>query len=279
MATGFSIVYISRNNGRSARTAQEGPLFPSPSPCQMPAAATRLVPWLPFLGLLACHAGPAATSPGPIPEARYDVILADGKVMDGTGNAWFQGDVGVTGDRITWVGPAGSLTSALRRGGSTPAGWSSRRASSTSRAARTTTSLWATAAALSKVTQGVTTEIMGEAYTRRPGTTPWPHSAIPLRLRRQRHGQARRGGARRPARLRELAATRCSGTACRSNAARFSAPPRCAPTSRGSRPGRRAPEQLDSMRALMRGAMEDGAFGLGVGADLSRPATTPPPRS
>jgi len=30
----------------------------------------------------------------------YDVILAGGRVVDGTGNAWFYGDVAIRGDRI-----------------------------------------------------------------------------------------------------------------------------------------------------------------------------------
>ena len=48
------------------------------------------------------------------------------------------------------------------------AGWSSRRDSSTSRGSRATCSCAATAATSSKLTQGVTTEILGEAYTVAP---------------------------------------------------------------------------------------------------------------
>src|SRR5687768_10741881 len=57
--------------------------------------------------LVAACARPAISPP--TPATRYDVIVAGGKVVDGTGNAWFHGDVGVTGDRITFVGPAGAL--------------------------------------------------------------------------------------------------------------------------------------------------------------------------
>jgi dihydroorotase/N-acyl-D-amino-acid deacylase len=41
---------------------------------------------------------------------QYDVLIRNGRVVDGTGNPWVYADVGVTGDRITLVGraPAGA---------------------------------------------------------------------------------------------------------------------------------------------------------------------------
>jgi N-acyl-D-aspartate/D-glutamate deacylase len=35
---------------------------------------------------------------------RSDVVFAGGRVVDGTGAAWFHADVGVVGDRIAAVG-------------------------------------------------------------------------------------------------------------------------------------------------------------------------------
>src|SRR5689334_4303555 len=37
-------------------------------------------------------------------QPEYDLIIRGGKIIDGTGNPWFQGDVSVKGDRISLVG-------------------------------------------------------------------------------------------------------------------------------------------------------------------------------
>jgi N-acyl-D-aspartate/D-glutamate deacylase len=39
-------------------------------------------------------------------EAPYDLVLRNGKVVDGSGNPWFSGDVAIRGDRIAAVGRA-----------------------------------------------------------------------------------------------------------------------------------------------------------------------------
>src|SRR5215468_5633564 len=35
---------------------------------------------------------------------RFDVLLINGRIVDGTGAPWFRGDVGIVGDRIAAIG-------------------------------------------------------------------------------------------------------------------------------------------------------------------------------
>jgi dihydroorotase/N-acyl-D-amino-acid deacylase len=37
----------------------------------------------------------------------YDIVIAGGRILDGAGNPWFIGDVGIQGDTIAYVGPSG----------------------------------------------------------------------------------------------------------------------------------------------------------------------------
>ena len=37
-------------------------------------------------------------------QQHYDIILKNGKIIDGAGNPWFYGDVGVSGNKITSIG-------------------------------------------------------------------------------------------------------------------------------------------------------------------------------
>ena len=55
----------------------------------------------------------ARKSPAPAPG--YDLIIRNGRVVDGSGNPWFLGDVAVRGDTIVRVAPAGMLKEAPAR--------------------------------------------------------------------------------------------------------------------------------------------------------------------
>ena len=65
----------------------------------------RLSRALCFIALLAIPT--AATA-----QQRFDVLIRGGRILDGTGNPWFYGDVGITGDRVTAIGKLSQATAA-----------------------------------------------------------------------------------------------------------------------------------------------------------------------
>jgi N-acyl-D-amino-acid deacylase len=56
-----------------------------------------------FLTVLLLALAVGATAQ-PAHPTRFDVLIRNARVMDGTGNPWLRADVGITGDRITAVG-------------------------------------------------------------------------------------------------------------------------------------------------------------------------------
>lgn len=91
----------------------------------------------------------------------YDVILSGGKIVDGTGNSWFYGDLAITGNRIAKITGAGLLEGAQAkqridaRGLVIAPGFVDIQGS-------------LGGPSVSKITQGVTTEIAGEGWTAAP---------------------------------------------------------------------------------------------------------------
>src|ERR1051325_2393513 len=60
--------------------------------------------------LAACHA-PVSTGV-PASAAPYDLVISNGRFVDGSGNPWFWGDLAVRGDRIARIAPRGVLKGA-----------------------------------------------------------------------------------------------------------------------------------------------------------------------
>ena len=75
-------------------------------PARRPGAVVLAA--LAFLVLAGGPSGAVAQEP-----QRYDVILRNGFVLDGAGNPWFRGDVGIRGDRIAAVGNLGDVAADL----------------------------------------------------------------------------------------------------------------------------------------------------------------------
>lgn len=49
---------------------------------------------------------------GGVAQERYQVIIRNGKIIDGTGNSWFYGDVAIQNGRIARIGKLGNATAA-----------------------------------------------------------------------------------------------------------------------------------------------------------------------
>src|SRR5690242_20101076 len=107
---------------------------------------------------LLCLPGPLAS--GQVqPRAPYDVLIRGGRIVDGTGNPWFEGDVAIRGNRIAAVVRPGEDLPAKRvidaRGLVVAPGFIDMHSHSDMLLLRD-------GDAQSKVRDGVTTEILGE---------------------------------------------------------------------------------------------------------------------
>jgi N-acyl-D-amino-acid deacylase len=211
-----------------------------------------------FLLLLgACVTGGSSANVPQGPNATYDLIIANARIVDGTGNPWFYGDVAVRGDYIVRVTPAGELDheTAVKRvdahGLVLAPGFIDLQGQSD------TQLLTGDGRVISKITQGVTTEILGE------GSTPAPLSDAMLTelvggdsvKRRQLaaftgpHGFGN-----------WLDAMHRHGISI--NVGSFLGAATVRIYAKGYATGTPNAAELDTMRAVVRRAMADGAFGV-----------------
>ncbi|HIC14001.1 MAG TPA: D-aminoacylase, partial [Gemmatimonadetes bacterium] len=121
---------------------------------------------------LACSGVTPDTSSGPEGSAEaFDVVILGGRIVDGTGNAWFPGDVGIQNDQIAAITPPGLLAN-VESGLTIDAtdmvvspGFIDIQSHS-----RPSFVGDGDGRVVSKVTMGVTTEIMGESTTNGPSS-------------------------------------------------------------------------------------------------------------
>ncbi len=210
--------------------------------------------------LMACGTtkprGPSG-SPAPAADSAYDVIIANGRVVDGSGNAWFYGDIAVRGDKIAKIVRRGQLAGATARRHIDATGMVVAPGFIDIQGQSGDLFLSGDGRDVGKLTQGVTTEILGEAYTVAPvsAMTLADLAADTATLAIVRRFQGAHGF---DAWLRAMQAHGISP-----NVGSFVGASTIREYAMGLHMGAAPVEKLDSMRAAMRHGMEDGAFGLG----------------
>lgn len=218
----------------------------------------RSRPWVALMvAAIAACTRPASLGTGT--TGAYDVVIENGKVVDGSGNPYFYGDVAIRGDRIAAVAPRGALRTATARqrvdarGHVVAPGFIDIQAHSWEAV------LWRDGRLVSKVTQGVTSEILGEA------TTPAPSNdnlealediagMAPRRADLQRSFRGPRGF---DAWLRAIEA---NGNSV--NVGSYLGATTVRAYAMGQAPGIPDAARIDTMRRVVADAMRDGAFGI-----------------
>ena len=187
-------------------------------------------------------------------QSQYDLILTGGRIIDGTGNSWFYGDLAIRGDRIAKITPAGVLRNAPARervdvtGLVVAPGFID--IQSHSRGAF----LSGDGRVIGKVTQGVTTEIMGEGWTNAPSNEK---TASAERDTGRAAGSAFTGPHGFDAWLKAM---QDHGTSA--NFGSFVGAATIRQYVKGMAQGTPTPTETEAMQTLVRQAMEDGAFGV-----------------
>ncbi len=214
------------------------------------------------VALAACAGRTHTVSPAPTPgtaPAGYDVVIAGGRIVDGTGSPWFYGDVGIVGDRIVRIAPAGLLGDAPARRRIDAHGLVVAPGAIDIQAQSYTQLLFGDSRVVSMVTQGVTTMILGEGDTPAPANERLIAAATAqaadttlvhlLRGFTGAHGF--------DAWLRAMERHRTAV-----NVGSFLGAGTVRAYAKGMAEGPASPAELDTMRAIVRNAMVDGALGV-----------------
>jgi N-acyl-D-aspartate/D-glutamate deacylase len=179
-------------------------------------------------------------------DPAYDVVIRNGRVVDGTGNPWYFGDVAVKGDRIVAVGrvPEGSAKRTIDATGLVVApGFIDIHSHSDDL-------LLEDGHAQSKIRQGVTTDILGEGDSAGPSKGKLPEQTLAARGKSLKWNTL--GG--------YFETVERLGVSL--NVASYVGLNNLWECVMGKSHARPTPAQIDEMKDLLDEAMSDGALGL-----------------
>jgi N-acyl-D-amino-acid deacylase len=202
----------------------------------------------------ACSSADSASSRGSgasrqPPDPRYDVLILNGRIVDGTGAPWFRADVGIVGDRIQAIGALKSAQAATRidaNGLVVAPGF-------IDLLGQSEFYILVDNRAASKITQGVTTEITGEGGSIAP---------VSDRMVEDEKAPYQHFGVTRDWRTLDQYFTRLARTKSAINIGTFVGSGGVRDYVIGKENRTAIPAELEQMKKLVAQAMEDGALGV-----------------
>jgi len=187
----------------------------------------------------------------------YDIVIVNGRIVDGTGNSWYLGDIAIRNERVARITPAGYLENVETKeridahGLVVAPGFID--IQSHSRGAF----LLGDGRVISKVTQGITTEILGEGWTDAPVNEKIlaAYGDIPAEIKNLAMEFTGSRGFNN-----WLEAMQKHGVSA--NVGSFLGAATVRTFVKGEAMGMPSSAEIEEMQKLVQNAMEDGAFGI-----------------
>lgn len=192
-------------------------------------------------------------------DPPYDTVIRNGRIIDGTGSAWFYGDLAIRAGRIARITPAGALSEIESRDTIDARGMVVSPGFIDIQSHSREAFITGDGRVVSKVTQGITTEIMGEAESNAPANA---HTLASDSLSDTAWARANSAFSNPGGFGKWLDAMVDRGVSV--NVGSFLGATTVRMYAKGMTQGEATPAELDTMRTIVREAMEDGALGIGT---------------